>query len=161
MYTARHYGMDMGSVAASAFLVVVCYWCFADVLERVVLPLVLPPQPHLSYGQQIVLVMGPIAAVLGATLGLCASPARRFGTLGRAKITMIVGFLGAAMIGALWHSQVARYGRDRSELILYAPLLFVSLLLIMLGLLLMVRGRFRNTKTGPAVDSVQSQGIAS
>jgi hypothetical protein len=148
-------------VGASAVLVVFCYWCIAVALEEALGRFVEPPKFRLSYGQPFVLVMTPMAALLGATHGLSLSPAWRRGIRIRAATTLVVGFVVAATVGAMWHSQVASYGRDRSEVILYAPLPFVSMVLIMVGILLMNRARSRSTNTGPEADASNAHEITS
>ncbi|MEM6330914.1 MAG: hypothetical protein AAF790_11775 [Planctomycetota bacterium] len=84
--------------------------------------------PRLSYGQQAALISLLITTLIGFCVGLGAAMA-----LGRQRafsicVLLATGVAGCALIAMLWGNQVARYGRDPSEAVLYYPPLVAALL---------------------------------
>ena len=84
----------------------------------------MPVEPHgmkLSYGQAAALISLPVCAVLGSAIGFAFAFVyiRRYRIA--AVLLMLVAILGAAVIVPMWNQQVARYGSDPSEVVLFYP----------------------------------------
>jgi hypothetical protein len=90
---------------------------------NVVPQLIEPDSPQLSYGQQFGLVMTPLAGLFGASVGFSLALCRVVGSImGAASLVFSTLAVGAIVL-SLWQSDVARYGRDVSQIVLYAPFL--------------------------------------
>ena len=78
-------------------------------------------QPALSYGQEAVLFTMPLCTVIGAVIGLgIALAMARLHALAIC-ILLASGNVGCSLITSIWNQQIARYGRDASEFVLYYP----------------------------------------
>ena len=92
--------------------------------------------PTLSYGQQAALVSLPLCAVLGGCIGwsIALSYARRrWLAIAMLGVTSLVATM---LVTTIWQSQVAEYGRDLSEIVLYyPPLAFCGLAATLAGLM--------------------------
>ncbi len=149
-------GANLGGLLGILFYVLA-----ATVLESYVAPrFIAPDAPRLSYGMQAALVMTPLAGMygvaIGAGLALCLSRNRQWG----ASVILLATLLISAIVGTLWQSSVARYGRDISELILYAPFLFAAAPATIFGLaclLRLTRVRARPGRTGSSPRRFGSQ----
>jgi hypothetical protein len=83
-------------------------------------------EPILSYGQQFGLISLPICIMIGAAIGLgfAFSVARRYAV--SILLLLLVSLAGWALNNSFWNDQIARYGRDPSETVLYYPPLALS-----------------------------------
>ena len=92
--------------------------------------------PILSYGQQAGLISLPISTMIGSAIGfgIALSVARKY------VISVIalfaVAFLGSAVVGSMWSDQVAQYGRDPSEVVLYYPPMAAALLSLAIAVMI-------------------------
>lgn len=77
--------------------------------------------PTLSYGQQFGLIIVPLCTLVGAGIGFAAgiAYARCFRTA--VFLLLAISLSGWAATSAMWNSQIANYGRDPSEVVLYYP----------------------------------------
>ena len=84
--------------------------------------------PRLSYGQQAGLISLPICTMIGAAIGfgVSLSLARRY--LFSIVLLLFVWLCGCGIVNSMWNDQIARYGRDPSEVVLYYPPLAFSIL---------------------------------
>lgn len=78
-------------------------------------------EPMLSHGQQAALISLPICTIIAASAGLAlafAYAGRHVTSIVLLFITSLVGWL---VTRSLWNAQIAQYGRDPSEAVLYYP----------------------------------------
>ena len=82
--------------------------------------------PILSYGQQFGLISLPICTMIGTAIGLgfAFSVARRYTV--SILLLLLVSLAGWTLNNSFWNDQIARYGRDPSEAVLYYPPLVLS-----------------------------------
>ncbi len=83
-------------------------------------------EPILSYGQQFGLISLPICTMIGAAIGLgfAFSVARRYTV--SILLLLLVSLAGWTLNNSFWNDQIARYGRDPSEAVLYYPPIALS-----------------------------------
>ncbi len=83
-------------------------------------------EPILSYGQQFGLISLPFCTMIGAAIGLgfAFSVARRYTV--SILLLLLVSLAGWTLNNSFWNDQIARYGRDPSEAVLYYPSLALS-----------------------------------
>jgi hypothetical protein len=83
-------------------------------------------EPILSYGQQFGLISLPICTMIGAAIGLGFAflVARRYAV--SILLLLLVSLAGWNLNNSFWNDQIARYGRDQSEAVLYYPPLAFS-----------------------------------
>lgn len=83
-------------------------------------------EPILSYGQQFGLISLPICTMIGAAIGVgfAFSVARRYTV--SILLLLLVSLAGWTLNNSFWNDQIARYGRDPSEAVLYYPPLALS-----------------------------------
>ena len=83
-------------------------------------------EPILSFGQQFGLISLPICTMIGAAIGLgfAFSVARRYTV--SIILLLLVSLAGCTLNNSFWNDQIARYGRDPSEAVLYYPPLALS-----------------------------------
>lgn len=112
------------TVGAGGIVGLVGYWVAAFLIEAS-LDL---SGPGLSYGQQAFYVSQPLCVLIGGGIGLGVAlllvrlPFVSFLTLA------LVSYGGWYSNNSLWNNQIARYGRDPSEFVLYYPPMAFSLL---------------------------------
>jgi hypothetical protein len=108
------------------------YMAIGLTLEFLPTPPVFPPPGRgLSYGQQAILLMG-VACGMGAMCGWGGSLVLQSRSALGCCVASI-GFAVALYVAALlWTDQRGRYGVDRSEWILYPPLILVGMVLWLL-----------------------------
>jgi hypothetical protein len=105
--------------------------------------------PRLSYGQQAGLISLPICTMIGAAIGLGFAFAivRRY--MVSIALLLLVSLCGWCIVNVMWNDQIARYGRDPSEVVLYYPPMAFSMLALaaafIVGLVAAVRWRARVT----------------
>lgn len=85
----------------------------------------------LSYGQEAMLISLPQCTVLGAGLGIAAAFLRVKHRLAGTTILCLVASLGTLNTASRWSAQIAVYGRDPSEIVLYYPPLAICSLALM------------------------------
>lgn len=98
--------------------------------------------PMLSYGQEAGLISLPLCTMIGAAIGAALAIATMGYMVLSAGWLLFTAMGGSAIVCALWASQVASYGRDPSEMVLYLPplgicalaLLFIPLAVVMSSL---------------------------
>lgn len=79
--------------------------------------------PTMSYGQYAGLICIPSGAVIGAASGLALAFAWIRRWLASLSLLLMVALGGAAAVLRMWNQQIAEYGRDPSEMVLFYPLL--------------------------------------
>jgi pimeloyl-ACP methyl ester carboxylesterase len=105
--------------------------------------------PRLSYGQQFGLISLPLCTLMGAALGfgIALSLARRY--LISVVLLVLAALIGWGIVTSMWNEQIARYGRDPSEVVLYYPPLGISILSLAVALavgLVGAGGRFSSRR---------------
>ena len=104
-----------------------------------------PTGPTLSYGQQAGLISLPICTMIGVAIGLgvALSLIRRY--VVSIALLLLVSLCGSGIVNLMSNDQIARYGRDPSEVVLYWPPLAFSVLALVaavaVGLVAFVRRR--------------------
>jgi hypothetical protein len=92
-----------------------------------------PGKPQLSIGQQAGMVMMPLTGLFGAGAGSSIVVAKRR----RPIIATIVLFgsvsLSSALVLMLWAQDVARYGPDVSQFMLYVPFALVAAIIFLVS----------------------------
>lgn len=100
------------------------YVCYALMFEKLMMPrLVAPGEPTLSYGQQSVMIVLPLAVILGGSLGMFVFWALRGKFVLAVMLPLLVSALVATLDNALWATSIKRYGESPTDLVLYFPLL--------------------------------------
>lgn len=78
-------------------------------------------EPQITYGQQFGMIIVPMCVAIGAATGFSAA----VGCLRRPLLAVImlaiIAVSGWALISSMWNSQIAEYGSDQSEMVLYYP----------------------------------------
>ena len=119
-------------------------WGVGLLLEFTVVPLLVPPNtPSLSYGQEFAFIMLPLAVLFGAAIGSSLALGRIGRKLWCAGGLFISTLVVWGTVSSLWVSQVKQYGRDASEVVLYAPFLAVSVVALIVALVCVVKARSR------------------
>ena len=91
--------------------------------------------PTLSYGQQAALFSLPICTIMGNVIGfsVALSVARKY--LRAIAFLLGAGLYATAVVILLWNIQIAQYGRDPSEIVLYYPPLTAALSALIVSVL--------------------------
>jgi len=87
-----------------------------------------PLFPTLSYGQEAGLISLPLCTMIAAAIGFGVALARARRYFASIIMLVLVWYSGSAIVNSIWNNQIARYGRDPSEIVLYWPPLAFSLL---------------------------------
>ncbi len=95
--------------------------------------LVAPGTPQLSYGQQAVFIIAPLAGVLGASVGVSIACRHYFWGLLSAGICAAVSAFVAEAVFSMWLSDLARYGEDPCYIVLYFPLGVACVFVFVMG----------------------------
>ncbi|MCO8125578.1 hypothetical protein NHH03_27815 [Stieleria sp. TO1_6] len=105
-------------------------------------------EPVLSHGQQAMLITLPICIVIAASAGFALA----FAFLRQRALCIILLFatslLGWLVTRSLWNSQIAKYGRDASESVLYYPPAGYAAAAMCLGLSVLLVSTVRRAKRG-------------
>jgi hypothetical protein len=127
----------LAGVFIGGFAAPVVYTLYGMAFESLVIPrLIQPGTPRLSYGQPAMLIMTPLATLLGAGLGASIGFALRTRWWWAATCASVTSsFIGVIVCG-LRNDSFSRYGADPSDWILYVPLQIASLVGLSLGLLM-------------------------
>ncbi len=80
-----------------------------------------PAGPVLSYGQQFGMMIVPLCTLIGAAIGFSVALAFSRYPILAIILLLTTSFVGWGITGAMWNSQVADYGPDPSEVVLYYP----------------------------------------
>ncbi|AMV35594.1 hypothetical protein VN12_26110 [Pirellula sp. SH-Sr6A] len=78
-------------------------------------------QPFLSYGQQAVFISLPICTLLTTSVGLASAFIVAGHRFFAALLFTVTAAAGYAITSSLWNAQIAQYGSDPSEMVLYYP----------------------------------------
>ena len=78
-------------------------------------------EPVLSHGQQALLISLPICTMLGASVGVALAFLVARQRLVSALLLFTIALVGWGITHSLWNAQIAQYGRDPSEVVLYYP----------------------------------------
>ena len=84
--------------------------------------------PTLSYGQAAGLVSLPISTIIGAASGFAVAFAWTGRWLVSSALLLLVAIIGASAVLRVWNQQIAHYGRDPSEMVLFYPPLALCLI---------------------------------
>lgn len=115
----------------------VCYVGYAMIMDLLILPPSgAPGGPGLTYGAQAMMIIYPLAILLGSSIGASFAITRWWVTV----IALAAPGLIAHYCSGLWREQQARYGADPSDLIVFVPLLTASVVCILLNPLLALAG---------------------
>lgn len=105
------------------------YIVSALVLEQFFMPT--GPAVKLSYGATAALITLPICTVLGAATGFAIAFVWVHRWWVCSILLLLIALLGMAIVLPMWNQQLARYGRDPSEMILfYPPLMLCGLAIV-------------------------------
>ena len=80
-----------------------------------------PDGPSLSYGQQFGLIIVPLCALIGSAIGFSLAVAFLRYPIVAIILLLVISMLGWATTSSMWNSQIAEYGPDPSEVVLYYP----------------------------------------
>lgn len=120
------------------------YIALAIMMER-------PPadnEPMLSYGQQAFLVSLPLCTIIAASIGGAITVAL-VGKRGLSvALLFVIALMGWLVTWSLWNGQIAQYGRDPSEVVLYYPPAGYAAAAASLGLFLAICITVRRVKGG-------------
>jgi hypothetical protein len=109
-----------------------------------------PAGPTLSYGQQWGLIVLPLCTLIGAAIGLGVAFALVERPVISLVLLLVVSIVGSGVVSSMWNAQIARYGRDPSEVVLYYPPLALSMLALVTAVLIaatgLVRWRLHSTR---------------
>ena len=143
------------AIAPLLFLVLPIIFGIAGFAGYIALALMLERQPAenesvLSHGQQAMLISLPISTMIAASSGFALA----FAFTGQRALSIILLFaislMGWLVTRSLWNAQIARYGRDASEAVLYYPLAAYAAAAMCLGqLLLLISSIHRGKRRGP------------
>ena len=92
-------------------------------------------EPKLTYGQQAGLISAPLCAIMCAMIGLSIGLVILRKVLFGISILIVTGCLGGFAVYSMWSSQIAQYGRDSSEVMLYYPPMSVATACLLLAIL--------------------------
>ena len=105
-------------------------------------------EPILSYGQQAFLISLPlctmVAALTGGAIAFAFVRKQGFSVV----LLFVIALMGWLVTRSLWNAQIAQYGRDASEAVLYYPPAGYAAATACLGLLLLIYMTVRRTKDG-------------
>ena len=87
-----------------------------------------PLSPTLSYGQQAGLISLPLCTIIGTAIGFSVALSRARRYFASIVMLVLVWYSGSTVVNSMWNDQIARYGRDPSEIVLYWPPLAFSML---------------------------------
>ncbi|WP_068141286.1 hypothetical protein [Roseimaritima ulvae] len=105
-------------------------------------------EPVLSYGQQAFLISLPICTMIAASTGYAlAFFFARQRTLS-IILLFVIALVSWLITWSFWNSQIAQYGRDASEVVLYYPPTGYAAAAACLGLLLSIALTVRRAKRG-------------
>ena len=76
-------------------------------------------EPVLSHGQQAILISLPICTLIGASVGGALAFLFARQPLICACLLFAIAIAGYGITRSLWNAQIAQYGRDASEVVLY------------------------------------------
>ncbi len=76
---------------------------------------------YLTYTQQAGFIILPLCTLLGAAIGFSIAPAFVGRFIVSSILLIVTSLCGTAIVVAMWISQIATYGRDPSEVVLYYP----------------------------------------
>jgi hypothetical protein len=79
-------------------------------------------EPVLSHGQQAIFISLPISTLIGVGIGISLAFCFVCHRVISATLLLAVAAIGYSITRALWNAQIAEYGRDPSEAVLYHPL---------------------------------------
>lgn len=103
-------------------------------------------EPVLSHGQQAILISLPICTLLAASVGIALAFLVAGQRLFAALLLCSIAIIGYSITRSIWNAQIAQYGRDPSEIVLYYPpagYAAVSAILAILVTVGALRGRKR------------------
>ena len=141
------------AIAAILFVVLPILFGVAGFVGYIALAISLERQPAenetvLSHGQQAMLISLPICTMIAASAGFALA----FAFVRQRALSIILLFatslLGWLVTRSLWNSQIAQYGRDASETVLYYPPAGYAAAAMCLGLLLLLISTVRRAKRG-------------
>ena len=91
---------------------------------------IVPTEPSLSYGQMAMLIPLPICTIIGVS-GFATPLAAVRWHLTSITLLLLVWFWAFGTINTMWNDQIAVYGSDPSEAVLfYPPLAFANSALV-------------------------------
>ena len=104
-------------------------------------------EPVLSHGQQAILISLPISTLIGVGIGFSLAFCCVRNRAASVMLLLTVASIGYLITRSLWNSQIADYGRDPSEAVLYHPLVAMCGLAVMIAIALvtfpLIRRRHR------------------
>ncbi|GAB5407088.1 MAG: hypothetical protein Aurels2KO_53190 [Aureliella sp.] len=80
-----------------------------------------PDGPTLSYGQQFGLTIVPLCVLIGSAIGFSIAVAFLRYPIVAIVLQLVISMLGWMATSSMWNSQIADYGSDPSEIVLYYP----------------------------------------
>lgn len=95
-------------------------------------------EPILSYGQQAMLISLPISTLIGVGIGVSLAFCFVCHRAVSATLLLMVAAIGYSITRSLWTSQIAEYGRDPSEAVLYHPLAAMCALAVVIAFAIVV-----------------------
>jgi hypothetical protein len=105
-------------------------------------------EPVLSHGQQAILISLPISTLIGVGIGFSLAFCFVVHRVISAALMLGVAAIGYSITRTLWNSQIADYGRDPSEAVLYHPLAAMCGLAVLIALAMIVFPALRTHKNG-------------
>jgi len=153
--------IDQSASTASRFAATAPYWLvvlpivfgLAGFAGYIILAITLERQPEenepvLSHGQQAILISLPICTMIAASTGFALA----FSFVRQRALSIILLFV-IALVGwlitrSLWNAQVAQYGHDASEVVLYYPPAAYAAATVCLALLLSISWAVRLANCG-------------
>ena len=78
-------------------------------------------QPVFSHGQQAILISLPICTLISVSIGISLAFLVVRQRLIAAFLFSLIAIVGYVVTCSLWNAQIAQYGRDPSEIVLYHP----------------------------------------
>ena len=113
-------------------------------------------EPVLSHGQQAMLISLPICTMIAASAGFALA----FSFVRQRALSIILllatSLLGWLVTRSLWNSQIAQYGRDASEVVLYYPPAGYAVATACIALLLSIYMIVRRSRSGEPTDAPES-----
>jgi hypothetical protein len=143
------------STASAPFLFVVLPMLFgmAGFAGYIALAITLERQPAenepvLSHGQQAILISLPICTMIAASTGFALAFAFVRKRALSISLLFVIALLGWLVTRSLWNAQIAQYGRDASEVVLYYPPAGYAAATMFLGFLTLLTSIVRRPKRG-------------